>query len=85
MLEPMGTRPPKLISNAKMTWFEENASKDLALLCQAQGYPSPLFRYYQILYTFLIRTRRIAYATLEFGCEKHHFGTIGGFVYGIAV
>ncbi|CAH1979445.1 unnamed protein product [Acanthoscelides obtectus] len=42
--EPVGTRVPKLLSNAKMVWFEDKAGEDLALLCQAQGYPPPIFR-----------------------------------------
>lgn len=42
--EPMGSRPPKLLSNAKKTWFEERSDKSIAVFCQAQGYPAPVFR-----------------------------------------
>lgn len=43
-VEPVGTRPPKFLSNVKLTSFEERQLNDVAMLCQAQGYPSPTFR-----------------------------------------
>ncbi|KAJ8967480.1 hypothetical protein NQ314_002794 [Rhamnusium bicolor] len=36
-------RTPKLLSNAKMVWFETKTDEDIALLCQGQGFPPPIF------------------------------------------
>jgi len=49
-LEPVGTRAPKLTqidSNFKVATRE--AGLDIAVLCQAQAFPVPTFRYTLIL------------------------------------
>nr|XP_015838891.1 PREDICTED: Down syndrome cell adhesion molecule isoform X19 [Tribolium castaneum] len=47
--EPVGTRAPKFTSNVKLTSFEDREKTDIAMLCQAQGYPSPTFRWYKFV------------------------------------
>lgn len=49
-LEPEGLRTPRLNSDVKSITLERSAGFALALLCEAQGYPMPLFRY--VLYFF---------------------------------
>lgn len=44
-VEPVGLRTPRLISDVKSTTIEKHNGHDLSLLCQAQGYPMPTFRY----------------------------------------
>ncbi|XP_063932401.1 cell adhesion molecule Dscam1 isoform X11 [Zophobas morio] len=47
--EPVGTRAPKFLTNIKLISFDEFKGNDLAMLCQAQGYPTPAFRWYKFV------------------------------------
>ena len=43
-VEHEGTRAQKFLTNIKLISFDEFKGNDLAMLCQAQGYPTPAFR-----------------------------------------
>lgn len=44
-LEPIGSRVPTFPSDSKSSTFVRDEGSSFALLCQAQGFPTPLFRY----------------------------------------
>lgn len=50
--EPLGAKAPAFPNLAKSSTFVEAQGKDLVLLCQAQAYPVPLFRYLLIEVNF---------------------------------
>lgn len=44
--EPIVSKPPTLSSDDKFAWFVNRpVEHNLALLCRAQGYPIPIYRY----------------------------------------
>lgn len=45
LLEPVGLRIPRMNSDLKGGTMEKSAGFGLSLLCEAQGYPTPTFRY----------------------------------------
>ncbi|XP_059046510.1 cell adhesion molecule Dscam2 isoform X28 [Achroia grisella] len=47
--EPIGSKSPSFSSGSKLQWFEIRTSEDFALLCPAQGFPVPLFRWYKFI------------------------------------
>ena len=50
VLEPVGSATPKFSSDSKsLGTFEKIQNGVLALLCPAQGFPLPNYRYYQLL------------------------------------
>jgi hypothetical protein len=44
-IEPIGGAPPKLNTNDKLNVLIGGVETKLALVCPAQGYPIPAFRY----------------------------------------
>lgn len=45
-IEPVGTRAPKLTqADSKFKVAERDSGFDIPILCQAQGFPVPSFRY----------------------------------------
>lgn len=42
--EPMGAKAPTFSGDSKSFTFMREVGQHFALLCQAQGYPTPLFR-----------------------------------------
>uniref|UniRef100_A0AAG5D0N3 Down syndrome cell adhesion molecule-like protein Dscam2 n=1 Tax=Anopheles atroparvus TaxID=41427 RepID=A0AAG5D0N3_ANOAO len=46
--EPIGSKAPSFGSNI-MTYLDVNVSSSVALLCQAQAYPVPIFKWYKYL------------------------------------
>jgi hypothetical protein len=42
--DPVGSRAPKFASGAKVMAVEHQFGLGFAILCQAQGFPIPLFR-----------------------------------------
>ncbi|XP_047019448.1 Down syndrome cell adhesion molecule-like protein Dscam2 isoform X34 [Helicoverpa zea] len=47
--EPIGSKSPSFSSGSKLAWFEIRQKQDFALICPAQGYPVPLFRWYKFV------------------------------------
>ncbi|XP_050561819.1 cell adhesion molecule Dscam2 isoform X45 [Spodoptera frugiperda] len=47
--EPIGSKSPSFSSGSKLAWFEIQQNQDFALLCPAQGYPVPIFRWYKFV------------------------------------
>ncbi|XP_050305229.1 cell adhesion molecule Dscam2 isoform X49 [Anthonomus grandis grandis] len=48
--EPLGSRAPKLTQvDSKLKSVERDAKFDIPLLCQAQGFPVPTFRWYKFM------------------------------------
>ncbi|XP_068085343.1 cell adhesion molecule Dscam1 [Anabrus simplex] len=47
--EPVGTKKPKFATDDKVNSFERNFGQGFALLCQAQGHPVPVFRWYKFI------------------------------------
>lgn len=47
-LEPVATKKPKFSSDAKFTGYERVRGDDLTLLCPAQGFPVPSYRYMHV-------------------------------------
>lgn len=47
-VESVGSVPPRLPPRGKSDIVKREGGKDLVLLCEAQGQPVPLFRYYTI-------------------------------------
>ncbi|XP_065340858.1 cell adhesion molecule Dscam1 isoform X14 [Cloeon dipterum] len=45
--DPVGSRAPKFATNDKTHSFDWQLGQGFALLCQAQGYPTPSFRWYK--------------------------------------
>lgn len=44
LLEPVGTRAPKVIAESKFKYSEAEAGADVPILCPPQGFPVPSFR-----------------------------------------
>ncbi|XP_072939102.1 cell adhesion molecule Dscam1 isoform X32 [Epargyreus clarus] len=47
--EPIGSKSPSFSSGSKLAWFEISSAQDFALLCPAQGFPVPVFRWYKFI------------------------------------
>ncbi|XP_064072171.1 cell adhesion molecule Dscam1 isoform X17 [Vanessa tameamea] len=47
--EPIGSKSPSFSSGSKLAWFEISNLQDFALLCPAQGFPVPVFRWYKFI------------------------------------
>ncbi|XP_025414613.1 Down syndrome cell adhesion molecule-like protein Dscam2 isoform X27 [Sipha flava] len=47
--EPVGFKSPTFSSSSKSSWFVKSVSEHLSLLCSAQGYPAPEYRWYKFL------------------------------------
>ncbi|XP_050346762.1 cell adhesion molecule Dscam2 isoform X2 [Nymphalis io] len=47
--EPIGSKSPSFSSGSKLAWFEISSSQGFALLCPAQGFPVPVFRWYKFI------------------------------------
>ncbi|XP_046962728.1 Down syndrome cell adhesion molecule-like protein Dscam2 isoform X40 [Vanessa cardui] len=47
--EPIGSKSPSFSSGSKLAWFEISSLQDFALLCPAQGFPVPVFRWYKFI------------------------------------
>ncbi|XP_043680301.1 Down syndrome cell adhesion molecule-like protein Dscam2 isoform X1 [Vespula pensylvanica] len=48
--EPVATRKPKFSSDSKIVgWYDRAAGQDLTLLCPAQGFPVPTYRWYKFI------------------------------------
>lgn len=45
ILEPVGRVPPKFTTGDKSRAFDANGGDSVTLLCPAQAYPAPAFRY----------------------------------------
>ncbi|XP_045126170.1 Down syndrome cell adhesion molecule-like protein Dscam2 isoform X10 [Portunus trituberculatus] len=45
--EPVGSGPPRMIRKTRLESFECPSSQPFTLLCQAQGYPQPAFRWFK--------------------------------------
>ncbi|KAG5890614.1 hypothetical protein JTB14_005124 [Gonioctena quinquepunctata] len=45
LLEPVESRPPKLLADSKLKYIERDAASSIPMFCPAQGYPVPMFRY----------------------------------------
>lgn len=43
-LEPIGSRAPNMVADLKYRHIERSVSMNMALFCEAQGYPVPSFR-----------------------------------------
>lgn len=44
-IEPIGFKAPTFVSDAKSVSFVRDVKQSFGLLCQAQGFPVPFFRY----------------------------------------
>jgi hypothetical protein len=44
-LDPMGSKAPAFATNSKISSYFMQSGLGLTLLCQAQGFPVPLYRY----------------------------------------
>ena len=54
--EPIVSKPPTLSTDDKFAWFINRPIENhLALLCRAQGYPIPLYRYFTYLLYNMLR------------------------------
>ncbi|XP_060864231.1 cell adhesion molecule Dscam2 isoform X46 [Metopolophium dirhodum] len=47
--EPVGFKSPTFPSSSKSSWFVKNLLEHLSLLCSAQGYPVPEYRWYKFI------------------------------------
>ncbi|XP_022815114.1 Down syndrome cell adhesion molecule-like protein Dscam2 isoform X31 [Spodoptera litura] len=47
--EPVGLKAPTFSTDFKMAWYVKNVEQGFALLCPAQGFPAPLFRWYKFV------------------------------------
>ncbi|XP_060529777.1 cell adhesion molecule Dscam2 isoform X31 [Cylas formicarius] len=47
--EPISSRAPSLLSDVRSTTIEKHAGHGVTLLCQAQGFPTPSFRWYKFI------------------------------------
>ncbi|XP_024082580.1 Down syndrome cell adhesion molecule-like protein Dscam2 isoform X25 [Cimex lectularius] len=47
--EPVGTKSPKFSSEARLIWFNKVAKTNFALLCEAQAFPVPRFKWYKFV------------------------------------
>ncbi|CAH0555681.1 unnamed protein product [Brassicogethes aeneus] len=47
--EPIGSRAPGLVSDVRSITIEKHSGHGFSLLCQAQGFPSPTFRWYKFV------------------------------------
>ncbi|XP_050520785.1 cell adhesion molecule Dscam2 isoform X35 [Daktulosphaira vitifoliae] len=45
--EPVGLKSPTFPSSSKSSWFVKSLSEQISLLCSAQGYPVPEYRWYK--------------------------------------
>lgn len=50
LLEPVGLKSPAFSAKSETYKFKMKSSTDLNLLCDAQGYPIPAFRFEMILF-----------------------------------
>ena len=64
IVEPVGSVRPKIVSADKYKVVESATSDNATLLCPAQSYPVPSYRYY---FKFFIRYRFV----LRFILSKH--------------
>jgi len=51
IIEPVGSVRPKIVSADKLNVVESATSENATLLCPAQSYPVPSFRYYFKIFT----------------------------------
>ncbi|XP_046611584.1 Down syndrome cell adhesion molecule-like protein Dscam2 isoform X8 [Neodiprion virginianus] len=47
--EPVGSKAPKFSNDAKKAWYERLTGQDLTVLCPAQGFPVPMYRWYKFI------------------------------------
>ncbi|XP_068990777.1 Down syndrome cell adhesion molecule 1 isoform X5 [Neodiprion pinetum] len=47
--EPVGSKAPKFSNDAKKAWYERLTGQDLTVLCPAQGFPVPTYRWYKFI------------------------------------
>ncbi|XP_026315579.1 Down syndrome cell adhesion molecule-like protein Dscam2 isoform X12 [Hyposmocoma kahamanoa] len=47
--EPIGSKAPSFSTDNKFSWYVRKIGHDLDILCPAQGYPVPLFRWYKFI------------------------------------
>ncbi|XP_073989893.1 Down syndrome cell adhesion molecule 1 isoform X44 [Rhodnius prolixus] len=47
--EPVGFKPPTMNADVKGSWIEKKVENSFSILCQAQGYPVPTFRWYKFV------------------------------------
>ncbi|XP_014598809.1 PREDICTED: Down syndrome cell adhesion molecule-like protein Dscam2 isoform X24 [Polistes canadensis] len=47
--EPIGTKAPALTGDLKGGWKDKKANSSIVLMCPAQGYPVPSFRWYKFI------------------------------------
>ncbi|XP_064292543.1 cell adhesion molecule Dscam1 isoform X37 [Plodia interpunctella] len=47
--EPIGTKPPSFSTDNKFSWYVRKIGQSLNILCPAQGFPVPLFRWYKFI------------------------------------
>ncbi|XP_059046502.1 cell adhesion molecule DSCAM isoform X20 [Achroia grisella] len=47
--EPVGFKTPTFSMDYKMAWYVKDVMQGFALLCPAQGYPAPKFRWYKFI------------------------------------
>ncbi|XP_053612846.1 cell adhesion molecule Dscam1 isoform X32 [Plodia interpunctella] len=47
--EPVGLKAPTFSTDFKMAWYVKDVEQGFALLCPAQAYPAPIFRWYKFI------------------------------------
>lgn len=76
-VEPVGLKAPTFSTDFKMAWYVKDESQGFALLCPAQAYPAPLFRYFhfyfKIYFGFILSPTFSGGKVLPLGNRKQRF------------